>query len=85
MAKKIKKTPVKSPKKLMTSEIEGRISDTLKDFPKRASNKKYKKTIQKASKILVKTLDIKSEKLSSKKKSIKTNKPVAETMSESIS
>jgi len=66
----------------MTSEIVERISDTLKDFPKRTTGKKYQKKIQKASKILVKTLALKPVKVSPKKSLKKSNKPLPESKAE---
>lgn len=85
MAKKEKKIPAKSPKKQMASEIEGRISDSLKDFPKRTSDKKYQKKIHKASKILVKTLALKPVKVSPKKGSKKSKKSTPDPKAEAVS
>ena len=79
MAKKEKAIKTKSPKKLLILEIESRISDTLKEFPKRSKGKRFHKKIQKASRILVKTLAISPVKVVPKKGSKKINKsgPVA--------
>jgi hypothetical protein len=79
MAKKANKIKIKSPKKLLIVEIESKISDTLKDFPKRSKGKKYQKKIHKASRILVKTLAIRPVKVAPKKSSKKLKKPVAAT------
>jgi hypothetical protein len=85
MAKKANKIKIKSPKKLLILEIESKISDTLKDFPKRSKGKRYQSKIKKASRILVKTLAIKQVKVVPKKRSKKTSKSVTESKAEVIS
>jgi hypothetical protein len=77
MAKKVKQTSQKSIRKTLLSQIEGKLSETLKDFPKKLSEKKYKKKIHKAGKILAGSIAIKPVKVEVKeekrsKKSVKT-------------
>ena len=40
MAKKIKQTSQKSLKKTLLSQIEGKLTESLKDYPKKISEKK---------------------------------------------
>jgi len=78
MAKKIKPTSQKSLKKTLLSQIEGKLTESLKDYPKKISEKKYRKTIRKAGKILTNLVALhpvkatsKNEKKSGKKKTEK--------------
>jgi hypothetical protein len=76
MAKKIKQDSLKSQKKSLLLKIEGKLSESLIEFPKKLNEKKYKRIIHKAGKILTKSLvinpvkasDTKSEQKKSKKK-----------------
>ena len=67
MAKKIKQTSQKSLKKSLLLQIESKLTETLMDFPKKFSAKKYKKTIRKAGKILTNSIALKPVKATSKK------------------
>jgi len=76
MAKKIKNTTQKSVKKELLGKIENKLIESLMDFPKKISEKKYRKTIHKAGKILTNTIALKPVKTTSKKdlkKSIEKN------------
>ncbi len=72
----MKQNSIKSLKKSLLLEIEGKLSESLTAFPKKINEKKYKKVIHKAGKILTKSLvinpvkatDPKSEQKKSKKK-----------------
>ncbi|HEY2647661.1 MAG TPA: hypothetical protein VGI38_00650 [Puia sp.] len=76
MAKKTKENSFKSQKKSLLLKIEGKLSESLIEFPKKLNEKKYKRIIHKAGKILTKSLvinpvkasDAKSEEKKSKKK-----------------
>ena len=76
MAKKTKQHSLKSLKKSLLLKIEGKLSESLTEFPKKLNEKKYKRIIHKAGKILTKSLvinpvkasDAKSEPKKSKKK-----------------
>jgi hypothetical protein len=89
MAKKVKQKSQKSLKKTLLSQVEVRLSESLVDLPKKISEKKFKKSVRKAGKILTRTLATKPVKVASKsetKKSMK-NKPVVkqETVAEAVS
>ncbi len=58
MAKKMKQTSLKSLKKSLLLKIEGKLSESLTEFPKKINEKKYKRVIHKAGKILTKSLVI---------------------------
>jgi len=58
MAKKIKQTSLKSLKKSLLLKIEDKLSESLTEFPKKINEKKYKRVIRKAGKILTKSLVI---------------------------
>jgi hypothetical protein len=76
MSKKIRQDSVKSQKKFLLLKIEGRLSESLIEFPKKINEKKYKRVLHKAGKILTKSLvinpvkasDAKTEQKKSKKK-----------------
>jgi hypothetical protein len=56
MAKKTKQPSQKDIKKTLLKEVENKISETLKGYYKKISDKKFEKEIRKAGKILVKHL-----------------------------
>ncbi len=69
MAKKIKQ---KSIRKNLISQIEVKLSESLMDLPKKYNEKKYKKILHKAGKIIsysIATKPVKAESKVSKKKS----------------
>ena len=66
MAKKIKSTSQKSLKKTLLRQIEGKLTESLMDFPKKISEKKYQKTIHKAGKLLTNSIALKPVKATSK-------------------
>ncbi len=82
MAKKMKQTSLKSLKKSLLLKIEGKLSESLTEFPKKINEKKYKRVIRKAGKILTKSLvinpviatddKVKQKKSKKKKPEIKT-------------
>lgn len=84
MAKKTKPDSIKSQKKSLLLKVEGKLSESLTEFPKKLNDKKYKKVIHKAGKILTKSLVInpvkattdkpKKEKTKKKKEESKTGK-----------
>lgn len=75
MAKKIKQTSQKSIKKNLLDQVENRITESLKDFSKKISDKKFRKTIHKAGKLLTRSLATKPVKAPLKIKKTKKNKP----------
>jgi hypothetical protein len=81
MAKKIKQTSQKSLKKTLLVQIEGKLTETLMEFPKKFSEKKYRKTIRKAGKILTNSIALKPVKATSKSeiKKSKEKKPEVKT------
>ena len=58
MAKKVKQHKQKSLKKTMLKEIEGKLAETLKEYHKKVSEKKFSKTLRKAGRILSQTLAV---------------------------
>jgi hypothetical protein len=56
MSKKTKQDSLKSQKKSLLLKIEGKLSESLIEFPKKLNEKKYKRIIHKAGKILTKSL-----------------------------
>jgi len=74
MAKKIKHTSQKSIKKNLLDQVEGRLTESLMDFPRKTSEKKFRKTIRKAGKILTNSLATKPVTASTKTKEKKTKK-----------
>jgi len=56
MAKKIKHTSQKSIKKNLLDQVESRLTESLMDFPRKTSEKKFRKTLRKAGKILTHSL-----------------------------
>jgi hypothetical protein len=67
MAKKVKQHTQKSLKKTMLKEIQGKLAETLKEYHKKVSEKKFNKRLRKAGKILSASLAIESITLVSKK------------------
>ena len=82
MAKKIKQTSQKSLKKTLLSQIEGKLTESLKDYPKKISEKKYRKTIRKAGKILTNLIALHPVKATSKNDKKKTDKKKTEEKTE---
>jgi hypothetical protein len=74
MAKKMKQTTLKSLKKSLLLKIEGKLSESLTEFPKKINEKKYKRVIRKAGKILTKSLVINPVKATDNKKDQKKPK-----------
>ena len=74
MAKKTKQKSQKSLKKTLRDQVESRLSESLKDLPKKISEKKFRKTLRKAGKILIGTLATKPVKVASKTESKKAGK-----------
>ena len=56
MAKKIKQPTQKSVKKSLLKEIEGKLAESVKDYHKKVSPKKFEKKLHKAGKLLSKSL-----------------------------
>ena len=56
MAKKVKQHPQKSLKKTILKDIEGKLAESLKEYHKKISEKKFKKKLRKAGKILTSSL-----------------------------
>jgi hypothetical protein len=74
MAKKVKSTSQKSLKKTLLRQIEGKLTESLLDFPKKGSDKKYRKTIHKAGKLLTNSIALKPVKATSKSDQKKSGK-----------
>ena len=82
MAKKMKQSSLKSLKKSLLLKIEDKLSESLTEFPKKINEKKYKRVIHKAGKILTKSLVINNVKATDdkvKQKKTKKNKPEIKT------
>lgn len=56
MAKKVKQEAAKSQKKVILNEIESKLEETVKGYGRKVSEKKFKKKLHKAGKILSKSL-----------------------------
>ena len=67
MAKKVKEHTQKSLKKTMLKEIQGKLAESLKEYHKKISEKKFKKKLRKAGKILTNSLATDSITIVSKK------------------
>jgi hypothetical protein len=74
MAKKVKSTSQKSLKKTLLKQIEVKLTESLIDFPKKISAKKYKKTIHKAGKLLTDSIALKPVKATTKSDKKKSGK-----------
>ena len=82
MAKKIKQNSLKSLKKSLLLKIEGKLSESLTEFPKKINEKKYKRVIRKAGKLLTKSLVINPVKATDNKKEQKPKKKKTEIKTE---
>lgn len=82
MAKKIKQTSQKSIRKNLLDQVEVRLTESLMDFPKKISEKKFRKTIRKAGKILTNSLATKPVTTTSKTKIKKSKKEKTEAKSD---
>ncbi len=82
---KTKKTNKKSLKKTLLKEVEGKLIESLKDFPKKIKEKKYKKRIHKAGKILSGSIAIKPIKSISKSDPKKSKEQKPESKIEAVS
>ena len=92
MAKKIKQevkqSSQKSLRKTLLDQIEGKLNETLKDFPRKISEKKFRKTIHKAGKLLTHSIALKPVKVVSQsdiKKSKKKKPEIKEVKTEAAS
>lgn len=89
MAKKIKQTSQKSIRKNLLDQVENRLTESFMDFPKKISEKKFRKTIRKAGKILTHSLASKPVNASPKPDQKKTKKKKTEakpdTQTEAVS
>jgi hypothetical protein len=74
MAKKIKQTSQKSIKKNLLDQVESRLKESLMDFPRKTSEKKFRKTIRKAGKLLTLSLATKPVTASTKTEVKKSKK-----------
>ncbi len=74
MANKVKQDSLKSLRKTLLSKIEAKLSESLLEFPKKSNEKKYKKILHKAGKILTKSIAINPVKVASKDKPKKSKK-----------
>ena len=81
MAKKVKQKSQKSLKKDLQTQVETRITESLVDLPKKISGKKFKKTIEKAGKILTRLLATKPVKVTTKKELSKSKKKKPDAVS----
>ncbi len=84
MAKKKKKVQ-KSLKKNLLKQVEGKLVESLVDFPKKFGEKKYKRTIHKAGKILTKSIAVKPIKSISKSEAKKSKEKKSEAQVEAAS
>jgi len=89
MAKKIKQTSQKSIRKNLFDQVESRLTESFIDFPKKISEKKFRKTIRKAGKILTHSLASKpvnaSPKTDQKKSRKKKTEAKTDTQAEAVS
>lgn len=84
MAKEVKQHKQKSLKKTILKDIEGKLAETLKEYHKKISEKKFKKKIRKAGKILSDSLTIKHIAIVPKKRA-KQKKVTADSAAELVS
>ena len=84
----MKQNSLKSLKKSLLLKIEGKLSESLTEFPKKINEKKYKRVIHKAGKLLTKSLVInpvkaaenKQEQKKPKKKKTEINTETVQTL-----
>jgi hypothetical protein len=84
MAKEVKQHKQKSLKKTILKDIEGKLAESLKEYHKKVSEKKFKKRLHKAGKILSESLTTKSITIVPKKQA-KQKKVVGDSTAESVS
>jgi hypothetical protein len=84
MGKKIKQESAKSSKKALLGLVETRLTESLVDLPKKISEKKFKKTILKAGKILTRSLATKPVKVTTKSELKKSKKKKPEAKVEAV-
>lgn len=60
MAKKVKQHKQQSIRKTILREIEGKLAESLKEYQKKVSEKKFSKKLRKAGKLLSQSLAIKN-------------------------
>jgi hypothetical protein len=82
---KSKKTSKKSLKKTLLKQVEGKLIESLIDFPKKSKENKYKKKIHKAGKILAGSIAIKPIKSISKSDLKKPKEQKQEAQIEAVS
>jgi hypothetical protein len=82
---KSKKTSKKSLKKTILKQVEGKLVESLKDFPKKIKEKKYIRKIHKAGKILAGSIAVKPVKSISKSDLKKPKEQKAEVKIEAVS
>ena len=81
----MKQDSLKSLRKSLLTKIEGKLSESLTEFPKKISEKKYKRIIRKAGKILTKSLFINPVRSADQKKERKkTRRTEQESKTENI-
>lgn len=87
MAKKNKQPSKNSEKKTLLKDIESRLTEAVKDFHRKISDKKLEKKIHKAGKILSKSLTMEQIKVvhKEKPKTSKKDKKVVEKEKEAVS
>lgn len=74
MSKKNKHIAVKSQKKALLLQVEAKLNESFIEFPKKLNDKKFKKVVRKAGKILSKSLVTKPVKDTTPKTNLKKSK-----------
>ena len=67
-----KKTKAISGKKALISQIESKLTESLTDFPKKYSDKKYKKILHKAGKLISHSIATEPKETKAKKRAKKS-------------
>lgn len=85
MAQKEKQTSRKAEKKMLLKDIESKLSEAVKDFHRKISDKKLEKKIHKAGKILSKSLTLEQIKVVHKEKTKSPKKEKKQEQQEAVS
>jgi hypothetical protein len=85
MSKKVKHSVVKSQKKALLLQVEAKLTESLIEFPKKLNDKKFKKVVRKAGKMITKSLVTKPVKETALKSDLKKSKKEVQEVKAAIS
>ncbi len=85
MSKKVKHSALKSQKKALLLQVEAKLTESLIEFPKKLNDKKFKKVVRKAGKMITKSLVTKPVKETASKSDLKKPKKEVQEVKAAIS